>query len=387
MYKYHCLNPISPVGLEKFSSEYQETDNIQEADVVLVRSADMKSMDLPENLKAIGRAGAGVNNIPLGKCSDEGIVVFNTPGANANGVKELVIAGMLLASRDIVGGIEWVESEQNVEDIGKLAEKKKKQFAGREISGKKLGIIGLGAIGVLVANAATHLGMEVYGYDPYISVEAAWNLSRTIKHINDLSIIYKECDYITIHVPLTDETRGMINAEAISQMKEDVVLLNFARDLLVDEKALVEALENGRVRKYVTDFANPVVAGAKNTLVTPHLGAPTEEAEDNCAKMAVKELRNFLENGNIKNSVNYPNCDMGTCVTAGRIAINHRNTVNMISSFSKVLGDAGINISDMTNKSKGNYAYTLLDVQTRPYQEVIEKLEKIDGVLRVRIVK
>ena len=387
MYKYHCLNPISPVGLEKFSSEYQETDNIQEADVVLVRSADMKSMDLPENLKAIGRAGAGVNNIPLGKCSDEGIVVFNTPGANANGVKELVIAGMLLASRDIVGGIEWVESEQNVEDIGKLAEKKKKQFAGREISGKKLGIIGLGAIGVLVANAATHLGMEVYGYDPYISVEAAWNLSRTIKHINDLSIIYKECDYITIHVPLTDETRGMINAEAISQMKEDVVLLNFARDLLVDEKALVEALENGRVRKYVTDFANPVVAGAKNTLVTPHLGASTEEAEDNCAKMAVKELRNFLENGNIKNSVNYPNCDMGTCVTAGRIAINHRNTVNMISSFSKVLGDAGINISDMTNKSKGNYAYTLLDVQTRHYQEVIEKLEKIDGVLRVRIVK
>ena len=387
MYKYHCLNPISPVGLEKFSSEYQETDNIQEADVVLVRSADMKSMDLPGNLKAIGRAGAGVNNIPLGKCSEEGIVVFNTPGANANGVKELVIAGMLLASRDIVGGIEWVESEQNVEDIGKLAEKKKKQFAGREISGKKLGIIGLGAIGVLVANAATHLGMEVYGYDPYISVEAAWNLSRTIKHINDLSIIYKECDYITIHVPLTDETRGMINAEAISQMKEDVVLLNFARDLLVDEKALVEALENGRVRKYVTDFANPVVAGAKNTLVTPHLGASTEEAEDNCAKMAVKELRNFLENGNIKNSVNYPNCDMGTCVTAGRIAINHRNTVNMISSFSKVLGDAGINISDMTNKSKGNYAYTLLDVQTRPYQEVIEKLEKIDGVLRVRIVK
>ena len=387
MYKYHCLNPISPVGLEKFSSEYQETDNIQEADVVLVRSADMKSMDLPENLKAIGRAGAGVNNIPLGKCSDEGIVVFNTPGANANGVKELVIAGMLLASRDIVGGIEWVESEQNVEDIGKLAEKKKKQFAGREISGKKLGIIGLGAIGVLVANAATHLGMEVYGYDPYISVEAAWNLSRTIKHINDLSIIYKECDYITIHVPLTDETTIRISIEAISQMKEDVVLLNFARDLLVDEKALVEALENGRVRKYVTDFANPVVAGAKNTLVTPHLGASTEEAEDNCAKMAVKELRNFLENGNIKNSVNYPNCDMGTCVTAGRIAINHRNTVNMISSFSKVLGDAGINISDMTNKSKGNYAYTLLDVQTRPYQEVIEKLEKIDGVLRVRIVK
>ena len=388
MYNIKTLNKISPVGLSKFSPDkYTCGDDMENPDAIMVRSAAMHDMELPASLLAIARAGAGVNNIPLGKCSDEGIVVFNTPGANANGVKELVIAGMLLASRDIVGGIEWVESEQNVEDIGKLAEKKKKQFAGREISGKKLGIIGLGAIGVLVANAATHLGMEVYGYDPYISVEAAWNLSRTIKHINDLSIIYKECDYITIHVPLTDETRGMINAEAISQMKEDVVLLNFARDLLVDEKALVEALENGRVRKYVTDFANPVVAGAKNTLVTPHLGASTEEAEDNCAKMAVKELRNFLENGNIKNSVNYPNCDMGTCVTAGRIAINHRNTVNMISSFSKVLGDAGINISDMTNKSKGNYAYTLLDVQTRPYQEVIEKLEKIDGVLRVRIVK
>ena len=387
MYKYHCLNPISPVGLEKFSSEYQETDNIQEADVVLVRSADMKSMDLPGNLKAIGRAGAGVNNIPLGKCSDEGIVVFNTPGANANGVKELVIAGMLLASRDIVGGIEWVESEQNVEDIGKLAEKKKKQFAGREISGKKLGIIGLGAIGVLVANAATHLGMEVYGYDPYISVEAAWNLSRTIKHINDLSIIYKECDYITIHVPLTDETRGMINAEAISQMKEDVVLLNFARDLLVDEKALVEALENGRVRKYVTDFANPVVAGAKNTLVTPHLGASTEEAEDNCAKMAVKELRNFLENGNIKNSVNYPNCDAGACVDVWRVTINHKNIPNMISQFAKALGDAGVNISNMTNKSKGDYAYTMIDVSSPISKEVAKALKNIKGVYRVRIVK
>ena len=387
MYKYHCLNPISPVGLEKFTDEYQQTDNIQEADAVLVRSADMKEMELPKGLKAIGRAGAGANNIPLGQCSDEGILVSNTPGANANGVKELVIAGMLLASRDIVGGIEWVESEQNVEEIGKLAEKKKKQFAGCEISGKKLGIIGLGAIGVLVANAATHLGMEVYGYDPYISVEAAWNLSRTIKHINDVNIIYKECDYITIHVPLLEDTKGMINAEAISQMKENVVILNFARDLLVDEKALVEALENGKVKKYVTDFANPVVAGAKNTLVTPHLGASTEESEDNCAKMAVKELRNYLENGNIKNSVNYPNCDMGTCVAAGRIAINHRNTVNMISGFSKVLGDAGFNISDMVNKSKGEYAYTLIDLQTRPTQEVVEKLGKIDGVLRIRIVK
>ncbi len=387
MYKYHCLNPISSVGIERFTDRYVETENIEEADAVLVRSADMKDMNFPENLKVIARAGAGVNNIPLGKCADEGIVVFNTPGANANGVKELVIAGMLLASRDIVGGIEWVESEQNVEDIGKLAEKKKKQFAGCEISGKKLGIIGLGAIGVMVANAATHLGMEVYGYDPYISVEAAWNLSRTIKHIDNLETLYKECDYITIHVPLLEETRGMINAEAIGMMKDGVVILNFARDILVDEKALVEALENNKVKKYVTDFANPVVAGVKNTLVTPHLGASTEESEDNCARMAVKEIIDYLENGNIKNSVNYPNCDMGSCVVAGRIAIHHKNIINMISQFTAVFGEAGVNICDMTNKSKGDYAYTLLDLQTKPTQEVVDKLRKLDGVLRVRIVK
>ena len=387
MYKYHCLNPISQVGLDRFTDQYQEVDNINDADAVLVRSANMKELKLPKNLKAIARAGAGVNNIPLGKCSDEGIVVFNTPGANANGVKEMVICGMLLASRDIVGGIEWVEHEENLEDIGKLAEKKKKQFAGCEISGKKLGIIGLGAIGVLVANAATHLGMEVYGYDPYISVEAAWNLSRTIKHINDIETIYRECDYITIHVPLLEDTKQMINAKAISMMKENVVILNFARDLIVDEEALVAALEAGKVKKYVTDFANPVVARAKNTLVTPHLGASTEESEDNCASMAVKELKNYLENGNIKNSVNYPNCDMGICVAAGRIAINHRNTVNMISAFSKVLGDANLNITDMMNKSKGEYAYTLFDVETRVTPEVVREIEKIDGVLKVRVVK
>lgn len=387
MFKYHCLNPISQVGLERFTDKYQEVQNIEEADAVLVRSANMKDMELPKNLKAIARAGAGVNNIPLGRCSDEGIVVFNTPGANANGVKEMVICGMLLASRDIVGGIEWVEREKNLEDIGKLAEKQKKQFAGCEISGKKLGIIGLGAIGVLVANAATHLGMEVYGYDPYISVDAAWNLSRTIKHINDIEKIYRECDYITIHVPLLDDTRKMINRKAISMMKENVVILNFARDLLVDEEALVEALEAGKVKKYVTDFANPVVAHAKNTLVTPHLGASTEESEDNCARMAVKEIKNYLENGNIKNSVNYPNCDMGICVSAGRIAINHRNTLNMISAFSKVLGDAHLNITDMMNKSKGEYAYTLFDVETRISPDVVEAISKIDGVLKVRVVK
>ena len=387
MFTYHCLNPISRMGLERFDGNYKMTDDVNAADAILVRSAGMHDMEISDSVKAVARAGAGVNNIPLDEMAEKGIVVFNTPGANANGVKEMVIAGMLLASRDIVGGIEWVESQKNESNIGKMAEKQKKQFAGCEISGKKLGIIGLGAIGVLVANAATHLGMDVYGYDPYISVDAAWNLSRTIKHIQDINEIYRECDYITIHVPLLESTRNMIDGGAIAMMKEGVVLLNFARDLLVDEKALVKALEEGKVKKYVTDFANPIVAGAVNTLVTPHLGASTEESEDNCAVMAVKEIRNYLENGNIKNSVNYPACDMGICVAAGRLAINHKNVPNMISQFAKVLGDAGVNISDMSNKSKGDYAYTLIDVETPTTKEIVEKLETIEGVLKVRIVK
>lgn len=387
MFTYHCLNPISRMGLERFDGNYKMTDDVNAADAILVRSAGMHDMEISDSVKAVARAGAGVNNIPLDEMAEKGIVVFNTPGANANGVKEMVIAGMLLASRDIVGGIEWVESQKNESNIGKMAEKQKKQFAGCEISGKKLGIIGLGAIGVLVANAATHLGMDVYGYDPYISVDAAWNLSRTIKHIQDINEIYRECDYITIHVPLLESTRNMIDGGAIAMMKEGVVLLNFARDLLVDEKALVKALEEGKVKKYVTDFANPIVAGAVNTLVTPHLGASTEESEDNCAVMAVKEIRNYLENGNIKNSVNYPACDMGICVAAGRLAINHKNVPNMISQFAKVLGDEGVNISDMSNKSKGDYAYTLIDVETPTTKEIVEKLETIEGVLKVRIVK
>ncbi|MCI5699927.1 MAG: phosphoglycerate dehydrogenase [Lachnospiraceae bacterium] len=387
MFTYHCLNPISPLGLERFDGCYKMTDEANAADAILVRSANMHEMEISDQVKAVARAGAGVNNIPLGDFAEKGIVVFNTPGANANGVKEMVIAGMLLASRDIVGGIEWVESQKNESNIGKMAEKQKKQFAGCEISGKKLGIIGLGAIGVLVANAATHLGMDVYGYDPYISVDAAWNLSRTIKHIQDINEIYRECDYITIHVPLMESTKNMIDGGAIAMMKDGVVLLNFARDLLVDEKALVKALEEGKVKKYVTDFANPTVAGAVNTLVTPHLGASTEESEDNCAIMAVKELRDYLENGNIKNSVNYPNCEMGTCVAAGRLAINHKNVPNMISQFTKILGDTGVNISDLSNKSKGDYAYTLIDVETPLTEEMVESLKDIEGVLKVRIVK
>lgn len=387
MWKYHCLNPISQVGLQNFSSDYERTEQIEDADAVLVRSAVMHEMELPKNLKAVARAGAGVNNIPLEKCAQQGIVVFNTPGANANAVKEIVLAGMLLASRDIVGGIEWVKQEKENEDVAKLAEKQKKKFAGCEISGKKLGIIGLGAIGVLVANAAVHLGMEVYGYDPYISVEAAWNLSRNIRHIQNVETIYKECDYITVHVPLLESTKKMIDAEAISMMKDGAVILNFARDLLVDENALVQALRAGKIRKYVTDFANPTVAGEENVLVTPHLGASTEEAEDNCAEMAVRELRDYMENGNIKNSVNYPACDMGVCQAAGRIAINHRNTVNMISQFTRVLGDAGRNISDMTNKSKGDYAYTMMDLETPADDEIVKALERIDGVCKVRVIK
>ena len=387
MFTYHCLNPISKIGLDGFNENYKMTEDANGADAILVRSAAMHEMELSDSVKAVARAGAGVNNIPLNDYAEKGVVVFNTPGANANGVKEMVIAGMLLASRDIVGGIEWGESQKNESNIGKMAEKQKKQFAGCEIAGKKLGIIGLGAIGVLVANAATHLGMEVYGYDPYISVDAAWNLSRTIKHIQDVHDIYRDCDYITIHVPLLDSTKNMINEDAISMMKDGVVLLNFARDLLVDEEALVKALENGKVKKYVTDFANPTVAGAVNTLVTPHLGASTEESEDNCAVMAVKEIRDYLENGNIKNSVNYPNCDMGTCVAAGRVAVNHRNVPNMIGQFTSVFGEAGINISDMSNKSKGDFAYTLMDTSVAVSSDIVEKLESIDGVLKVRIVK
>lgn len=387
MYQYTCLNPISPMGLEQLPGDYVKTETVENADAILVRSASMHGMEFSRNLKAVARAGAGVNNIPLDRCAQNGVVVFNTPGANANGVKEMVIAGMLLASRDIVGGIEWLEQQKVDENIGKLAEKQKKQFAGCEIKGKKLGVIGLGAIGALVANTAIYLGMEVYGYDPYISIDTAWKLSREIRHISNVDEIFRDCDYITLHVPLLESTRGMISRENIGKMKDGVVLLNFSRDLLVDETALVEALENGKVKKYVTDFANPVVAGAKNTLVTPHLGASTEESEDNCAMMAVRELRDFLENGNIRNSVNYPNCDMGVCTTVSRVAINHRNILNMISQFASVMGGAGLNISDMTNKSKGDYAYTLIDLESPATEEIVKKLEAIDGVLKVRIIK
>ena len=321
MYKINCLNPISKIGLDSLTSDYVLTDKAEEAEGILVRSAAMHDMELPDKLLAVARAGAGTNNIPLDKC-----------------VKDLVLAGMLLASRDIVGGIEWVKGSAYDENIAKAAEKEKKKFAGTEIEGKKLGVIGLGAIGAKVANAAVSLGMEVYGYDPYLSVTAAWSLSSAVKHVINVEDIYTQCDFITIHVPLL-----------VSQMKDGVVILNFARDLLADEKAVLEGIKSGKVSRYVSDFPNPVTAGQPGCIVIPHLGASTEEAEDNCAKMAVQELMDYLENGNIKNSVNYPACDMGVCTKAGRVAIFHKNIANMITKFTAEFGDKGINIIDMTN--------------------------------------
>ena len=387
MYQYHCLNPIASVGLDLFSGNYQKAEDLKDAQAVLVRSAAMHGLDLPEGLCAIARAGAGVNNIPLEKCAEQGIVVFNTPGANANGVKELVFAGMLLASRDIVGGIGWVLDNKENENVGKDAEKAKKAFAGSEISGKKLGVIGLGAIGIKVANDAVSLGMEVYGYDPFISVNAAWMLSRDVKHITAVDSIYQECDYITVHVPLADKTRGMINRESLGQMKDGVVILNFARDLLVNDDDMAEALASGKVKRYVTDFPNPKVMQMEHVIVTPHLGASTEESEDNCAVMAVKELKDYLENGNIRNSVNYPACDMGVCASVRRIALLHMNVPNMIGQISSILASADMNIANMMNKSREQYAYTMVDLETDIDEATLEKLNAIKGVMRVRVIK
>ena len=387
MYKYSCLNPIAQVGLDNFTTDYRQTDDINDADAILVRSAKMHDMDFSDKLLAVARAGAGTNNIPVEECGNKGIVVFNTPGANANAVKELVFAGMLLASRDIIGGIQWCKDNANDADIAKTAEKAKKQFAGTELAGKKLGVIGLGAIGVQVANAATNFGMEVYGYDPYISVKAAWNLSRAVKHIGNAEDIYKECDFITVHVPLLDATRKMINRDSIHMMKRGVILLNFARDLLVDEEAVLSALHSGKVRHYVTDFANPTIAGQDGVILTPHLGASTEEAEDNCAVMAVNEIRDYIENGNIKNSVNYPNCDLGECHTAGRIAVIHMNKKGVISAYTTPLGDADINIADMSNKSRGDYAYALLDLDSPVTEDVVKQIESNPNVIKVRVIK
>ena len=387
MYKVHYLNKISEKGTALWTQDYTQTSAAEEADAVLVRSATMHDMDMPENLLAIARAGAGVNNIPLTTCADHGIVVFNTPGANANSVMELALCGMLLACRDVVGGINWVHSIKDSPDVAKLVEKGKSQFAGHEIREKKLGVIGLGAIGGPLANAARRLGMQVYGCDPFISIDAAWHLDSHVNRVKSRDEIYAQCDIITLHVPLLDDTREMINRDAISKMKDGVIILNFARDLLVDDDAMAEALRSGKVSRYVTDFPNAKTANMPGCIAIPHLGASTEESEDNCAKMAVRQVMDYLENGNIVNSVNFPNCEMGVCHTAGRITILHRNIPNSLSRFTTAMASENINIDGLMNKSRGDYAYTMLDLDHAPSQHAVEELKKIDGVLRVRIIK
>lgn len=387
MVKVNCLNPIAKAGMSLLPETFGTTDNFLEADAVLVRSASMHELELPDSLMAVARAGAGVNNIPLDKCAQNGIVVFNTPGANANGVKELVLAGMLLASRDLRGGMQWVAENKEDKNINKTMEKAKNAFAGTEIKGKTLGVIGLGAIGVLVADAAVALGMKVIGCDPYLSVANALKLSSKVKLVKTNAEVYSQCDIITVHVPLLDDTKGMINKASLSMMKDGVIILNFARDLLVNDDDMAEALASGKVKRYVTDFPNAKSANTEGVIAFPHLGASTEESEDNCAVMAVNQIVDFIENGNIKNSVNYPSCDMGVCTKAGRIAVCHKNMPNLISQFTGAMAASDINISEMVNKSKGNYAYTLLDLDSEVTEAAIEKIKSVNGVIKVRVVK
>ena len=387
MYNIHYLNNISPKGTALWTENYKTETPLEEADAILVRSANMHEMALPDSLLAVARAGAGVNNIPLTSCAEKGVVVFNTPGANANSVMELALCGMLLASRDVVGGINWVQSIKGSSDVARLVEKGKSQFAGHEIRYKNLGVIGLGAVGGPLANSARKLGMNVYGCDPFISIEAAWHLDSHIVRVKTREEIYSQCDIISLHTPLLDDTRKMINAEAISKMKDGVIILNFARDLLVDDDAMAEALASGKVARYITDFPNEKTANMPGCIAIPHLGASTEESEDNCAKMAVQEMMNYLENGNIVNSVNYPNCDMGICTAAGRITILHRNIPNSLGRFTAAIASENINIAGLMNKSRGEYAYTMLDLDHHPSADVVEHLKQIEGVLRVRVIK
>ena len=387
MFDIHYLNKISEKGTALWTNEYAITGDVSDADAILVRSAQMHEMTFSDKLLAVARAGAGVNNIPLERCAEEGIVVFNTPGANASSVVELALCGLLLASRDVVGGINWVQSIRGEGDIAKKVEKGKSRFAGNEIANKKLGVIGLGAVGGPLANAARKLGMEVCGCDPFISIDAAWHLDSHIQRVNTRDEIYAQCDIISLHTPLVEDTKKMINADAISKMKDGVIILNFARDLLVDDDAMEEALKSGKVARYVTDFPNDRTANMEGVIAIPHLGASTEEAEDNCAVMAIRQVMNYLENGNIVNSVNYPNCDMGLPTKPGRITILHRNIPNMLSSFTNVISGENVNISGLLNRSRGAYAYTMFDLDTPTSQTVVEDLKKVEGVLRVRVIR
>ena len=387
MFQIHYLNNISQQGTALWTEDFALTGDMAQADGIVLRSANMHDMELPENLLAVARAGAGVNNIPLTSCADKGIVVFNTPGANARSVMELTLCGMLLGSRDIIGGVNWVQSIKDQPDIEKLVEKGKSRFAGHEICGKKLGIIGLGNIGGPLANRARKLGMEVYGCDPHISVEAAWNLDGHVQRVKTPEEIYAMCDIITVHVPLLKDTEKMINASALSKMKDGVIILNFARDLLVDDDAMADALARGKVGRYVTDFPNPETANMPGCIAIPHLGASTEESEDNCAKMAVRQMMDYLENGNIVNSVNYPNCDMGVCQSEGRITILHHNIPNSLGRFTAAIASENVNIAGLMNKSRGEYAYTMLDLDHHPSADVVEHLKEIEGVVRVRVIR
>lgn len=388
MYHVKTMNKISKIGLAQLDDRFEISDTMEHEDAILVRSAKLHDYDFPAELLCIARAGAGVNNIPLDKCAEAGIVVFNTPGANANAVKELVLCGMLLASRGILPGAAWCREHADSPTIGKDAEKAKKAFAGKEISGKTLGVIGLGAIGALVANAAIDLGMNVLGYDPYVSAEAAWRLSPSVEHVTNLDDVLHRSDYVTIHVPAMDSTRGMIGAHELEVAKPGCSVMNFSRDTLVDNAAMAEALEAGRVATYVTDFATPEVMAMQNTIVLPHLGASTAEAEDNCAIMATLQMKDYLENGNIKNSVNYPACDMGPApAQGGRVVVLHANVPDMLSQITGVFGEIGANIDNLTNKARGNAAYTMLDLNAPATDELVAKLTAIEGVHRVRIVK
>lgn len=385
MYTITSLNKISPKGTSLFTDQYTMGDDANKAEAILVRSQDMQEMTFSPNLLAIARAGAGVNNIPVDKCAGLGIVVFNTPGANANAVKEIALAGLLLSSRDIVNGVTWAKSL--TEDIAQTVEKGKSKFSGSEIKGKTLGVIGLGAIGVMVANAASALGMKVIGYDPFISVKAALDLSRKINLSETLDILLSTSDYITIHIPYMSETKNFISEAQLSLMKDGVCLLNFSRDAIVNEQDLIKALDSGKVHRYVTDFPNGHVTAHGKVISIPHLGASTEESEENCAVMAVEELMDYLENGNITNSVNYPNCSMGVCRTAGRISVLHKNIPSMIGQITSLMAEKSINISDMTNRSKGEYQYTLIDVDSPVSLQDLDALRAISGIISVRAVK